>query len=270
MSNIQLTPFCYREINPKIIENKKYTENVTEDIYRTGQPLNKFWTFDFIETISDFIDFSEIKVIFDIGSRDGYQSVEFRHWFPEAKIFLFEPNPNTIESCIQNTKNLSIEVIEKAVGETNCRMDFFQCPSEPGCSSILEINPSHQRSKYWYQSKIKVDMIRLDYFCEQSFLENIDILWMDVQGYEKMVLEGCGELLKSVKTICTEVAIGEMYKNSTMKNELDDFLKMKDFIEIKTFHMGWQDDGRIITKLEEISETIGECDVIYINKKFIK
>jgi hypothetical protein len=60
-----------------------------------------------------------------------------------------------------------------------------------------------------------------------------------------------------------------MYKNSILKNELDNFLLERGFQEVQTFHMGWQSDGREIESLDEIAYTQGECDVIYINKKYL-
>lgn len=92
MDNFKLTPSCFREITPKIESNKSYIDNVDFEKYKTGQPLNKYWTFDFIEVISNYLDFNDIKTILDIGSRDSYQSVEFRNWFPNAKIIAFEAN----------------------------------------------------------------------------------------------------------------------------------------------------------------------------------
>jgi ribosomal protein L30E len=38
-------------------------------------------------------------VIFDVGSRDCQQSIEFYHKFPNARIYAFECNPNTLPIC---------------------------------------------------------------------------------------------------------------------------------------------------------------------------
>ena len=53
--------------------------------------------------ISNFIQYIENKndnfIIFDIGSRDCIQSIEFYNNFPNAKIYAFECNPNTLDIC---------------------------------------------------------------------------------------------------------------------------------------------------------------------------
>ena len=132
MNKHRLTPMKYRLINPKIPSNKVYTDRVDATIYATGQPVNKWWTFDFIETISNFIDFNEVNTILDIGSRDGYQSVEFRTWFPDAKIVAFEANPNQISLCENVLKNQNVTLVPKAAGDFNGKTKFYIASNNVG------------------------------------------------------------------------------------------------------------------------------------------
>lgn len=56
-----------------------------------------------IEKFVNYInDKNKAYVIFDIGSRDCQQSIEFYKTFPNAKIYAFECNPNTLDLCEQN------------------------------------------------------------------------------------------------------------------------------------------------------------------------
>ena len=56
-----------------------------------------------IEKFINYInDKNKSYVIFDIGSRDCQQSIEFYKTFPNAKIYAFECNPNTLDLCEQN------------------------------------------------------------------------------------------------------------------------------------------------------------------------
>jgi len=56
-----------------------------------------------IEKFINYInDKNKAYVIFDIGSRDCQQSIEFYKTFPNAKIYAFECNPNTLDLCEQN------------------------------------------------------------------------------------------------------------------------------------------------------------------------
>jgi FkbM family methyltransferase len=56
------------------------------------------------------------KIIFDIGSRDCMQSIEFAKKYPNAKIFAFECNPQTLPQCRENIASWpAIKLIEGAV-----------------------------------------------------------------------------------------------------------------------------------------------------------
>jgi methylase of polypeptide subunit release factors len=44
-------------------------------------------------------NYTNPSIIFDIGSRDCLQSLEFAKQYPSAKIFAFECNPLTLPLC---------------------------------------------------------------------------------------------------------------------------------------------------------------------------
>jgi FkbM family methyltransferase len=55
------------------------------------------------EKLTNYInDKKKEYIIFDIGSRDCQQSIEFYKTFPNAKIYAFACNPNTLDLCEQN------------------------------------------------------------------------------------------------------------------------------------------------------------------------
>jgi FkbM family methyltransferase len=264
MKEFILTPFKFREINPKIESNYKYINNVDSAKFLSGYPLNKYWTFDFIETISDYINFDTIKTIFDIGSRDGHQSVEFRNWFPESNITAFEANPYQIQNLknVTNGNNINLEL--SCVGNKNGTTCFNLSPINIGASSVLKIN-DHRVSKEWKQHEIEVPLIRIDNYCERNNVSKIDLLWMDVQGFEIPVLEGFGKMLENVSAICTEVELVQMYDGATIKKDLDEYLLRYGFKELKVFHM-CPPEAMVYEKFED---NCPEVDVVYINKKYL-
>jgi FkbM family methyltransferase len=264
MKEFLLTPFKFREIKPKIESNHKYIKNVNAEKFLTGWPLNKYWTFDFIETISDYIDFDTVKTIFDIGSRDGHQSVELRNWFPEANITAFEANPYQIKNLtdVVNDSNINLEF--SCVGNRNGTTAFNLSPSNIGASSVLKIN-DHRVSKDWAQYEIEVPIIRVDDYCKTNNISKIDLLWMDVQGFEIPVFEGFGKMLEDVSAICTEVELVQMYNGATLKKDLDEYLLQYGFKELKVFHM-CPPEAMVYEKFED---NCPEVDVVYINKKYL-
>lgn len=72
------------------------------------------------------------------------------------------------------------------------------------------------------------------------FLENnldfneYDFLNLDLQGYELPVIKGFGDNIQKMKYIYTEVNTGEVYKNCTRIEELDEYLKSYGFERVET------------------------------------
>ena len=81
--------------------------------------------------IENFIKHIENKnekfIIFDIGSRDCFQSIEFYNAFPNSKIYAFECNPNTLDICKKNIEPYSdrITLIEGAVCDYDGNITFY-------------------------------------------------------------------------------------------------------------------------------------------------
>lgn len=81
------------------------------------------------------------------------------------------------------------------------------------------------------------------------FLENnlnfddYNFVNLDLQGYELPVIKGFGDNISKMKYIYTEVNIGEVYKNCTRIEELDQYLKIYGFERVETSmtHAEWGD-----------------------------
>jgi len=71
-------------------------------------------------------------------------------------------------------------------------------------------------------------------FSENKFdFNNYDFLNLDLQGYELPVIKGFGDNISKMKYIYTEVNTGEVYKNCTKLNELDEYLGEYGFIRVE-------------------------------------
>ena len=258
IDNYTLRPMVYTHIEPKISNNLKYVNNVSKSEYLSA-PYEAYFTFDFIKFISNYIDFDNIKTIFDIGSRDCMQSLELKKFIPHGKIWAFEGNPNMIEECRRISNGIEdIVVIPKVCSNYNGTTTFNVVNGgNVGASSILKVT-NNGRSREWGQSEINTECIRLDDFMDEINLKTVDMLWVDVQGAEKIVFDGMGEKLKDVKVINTEVGIHEpLYENSINAEELTEYMDKIGFKNMVTYYM----DG--------IFENNDEVEIIFINKKLL-
>ena len=223
---------------------------------------------NFVKNIVDGdtkIDVNSKFIIFDIGSRDCLQSIEFYKLFPNAKIYAFECNPNTINICKQNIKNYTdrIKLIDGAVTDYDGEITFYPIDQNktltswndgnPGASSIFKNNGTYIYEKY-VQYEIKTICHRLDTVMMRYNIPRVDIIWMDLQGAELLALKGLGKYLENVKYIHTEVSYKEIYTGQVMFEELNNFIISNNFILKNKLSMtGWQEDA-IYQKISDLKK----------------
>ncbi len=251
IKNFAPRPFKFREVIPKIENNLQYLKRIDKGIYESGYH-GAYWTFDFITFISDYIDFNEIKTIFDIGSRDALQALELQRFFSDSKIY----------KCYKNTEGTNIEIVPYACSDIDGEVTFGVSNANIGASSLLK-NTQNGRAADWNQEEIKVQATRLDSFMRYNNIENVDMLWMDVQGAEKLVFDGLGKKLKNVKIINTECNLQHLYHGSIMADELDEYMKELGFTNLVTYYL-----DEPLTD-EQIEARTDEVEIIYINNKYL-
>lgn len=214
------------------------------------------------------LDKTKEYVIFDIGSRDCMQSIEFYNEFPNSKIYAFECNPNTLEICRNNIKNYTdrITLIEGAVSDYDGDIDFYPIDQKntitswqdgnPGASSLFVNNGTYEHERY-VQYKIKTKCHRLDTIMFKNGIPRVDLIWMDLQGAELIALKGLGHYIDTVKCIYTEVSHKEIYTGQVMYNELHCFMISKKFILSNKLSMhGWQEDALYVKNINEFDIVI--------------
>jgi FkbM family methyltransferase len=200
------------------------------------------------------IDHNKELIIFDIGSRDCMHAVKFSQVFPNAKIFSFECNTNTLPICKNNIELYpNITLIDKAVNDFNGVCDFYPIDQEktittwkdgnPGASSMFLSNGNYNSIETYVQNKIQVECIRMDKMMKAFNIDHVDIVWMDLQGAELLALKSFGEYLHKIKYIHTEVSYKPIYEGQVLFNELHDFLLSNNFTNINNPNfVGWQED----------------------------
>jgi len=195
-----------------------------------------------IETFSKYIyDKDQKYIIFDVGSRDCEQAIEFYKMFPNSFIYAFECNPNTLDICKKNIENYKdrITLVEMAVCNYDGEIDFFPIDQKnsislwkdgnPGASSLFKGNQMYETNEKYIQYQIKTKCCRLDTFMKNNNLNGVDIIWMDAQGAELIILQGMGKYLKTLKYLYTEVSYKELYTGQVLFDQLNYFLLENNF-----------------------------------------
>lgn len=182
----------------------------------------------------------QVKVIFDIGSLHCLESIEFSKKYTNAKIFAFEANPKSYETCVENSKDYpSITVVNKAVNDYDGVCKFYLMDKDKtitvwedgnqGASSLYLANGDYDHIEKYVQYEIEVPCTRIDTFCKENNIDSIDVVWMDLQGAELLALQSMGDILDTVQVIHTELEMNPIYENQCLFDDVTKFLYEQGF-----------------------------------------
>jgi FkbM family methyltransferase len=154
------------------------------------------------------------SVIVEVGAHDGATTEGFHALFPRARIIAFEPEPRAIDKFKARHALRGVTLIECAVGDRNGNVVFHRCsgeaPGHPGIDwdasgSIHE--PGETRTLHpWlkFDEDITVPIVRLDDELARQGVGPVDLIWADVQGAERELIDGARETLKRTRYFYTE------------------------------------------------------------------
>lgn len=167
--------------------------------------------------------------IIDAGANVGQFAIAAAQRFPMAEIYCFEPVPDVYEILKSNTKEFTnITVYKYAVGSTTGKIPFYRNDYTPA-SSAMVIRGEHNRPNCEQKrtKTIEVDIFRLDDLVStlEINIKQPALLKLDVQGYEKDVLQGAEKTLGCIDYIALEASFVQLYENQLLFNELHEWLK---------------------------------------------
>ena len=189
-------------LNHKFLGELVFPSSALGDIrYISGRRKPYYETFKLFEKrINDGC------VFYDIGAHFGCISLQFLNLMQEkeysGKLRSFEVNPIVFECLEENlkrntSKNVQIKAYHRAISNINNTKIDYNIPSPltgevwSGYGSFGIENGGPRSDKY-----ISVDTMSID-----SMKEKVDIIKLDVEGYEKKVLLGMSETLKEYKPL---------------------------------------------------------------------
>jgi len=178
----------------------------------------------------NLMDISSVEVIFEVGMYDGLYTQKIIETFENCKkLFGFECNPDRVEVCKGNIKNLTNVIFNNvALNNDNSKLKFYPCRrGRQAASSLYRLTDQSDK-----QDMVIVDGITLDTYCHQNNISRIDLICLDVEGAEMRVLLGGEKMLLSTKYIIAEVSNVDRYiEKIPLREEVRGFLYKKGFEE---------------------------------------
>jgi FkbM family methyltransferase len=160
----------------------------------------------------DALGISRVRTLVDVGANEG------QFLFPALK-YLAPQHSVAVEMLpdaaarLRSRAPASVAIYQCAAGavsgQGSCRRSAY-CQA----SSLLPIRPeaSDLYGLDLHQTDPEpVPMLTLDDICEDAGIESVDLLKLDVQGYELEVLRGAGRILERTRDIIVEVEFVPIY-----------------------------------------------------------
>ncbi|HVF50863.1 MAG TPA: FkbM family methyltransferase [Pyrinomonadaceae bacterium] len=170
--------------------------------------------------------------VLDIGGNYGQFATEAFRAFPGATVYSFEPIPECLEKLSAlRTEHPTLHTFPLALsdrdGETEFHLSRFR-----DSSSIQEMLPTHLEA--WpfteTESKITVQVARLDTVAAQLDLRPPVFAKLDVQGHELAVIRGGRATLSLCQRVMTECNFAPLYKGQPTFVELYEEMRSLGFL----------------------------------------
>ena len=199
----------------------------------------------------------------DIGSNIGYYAIlESSKIGDNGLVWSIEPSPQNFETLSKNVilnQRKNIKCYNIAIGDENGKIDFLI--SEKSNWSKIKNKIDHIENG---DKIIQVDIMTLDSFSEKNEIKKVDLLRMDVEGYERNIIEGSMNFLEKFKPILM-IEVHKMIMGNNRTNQfLEKLQKMNyecEYFIPRVF------DVPIIGDLKDIkNKSIDE--LLRINKKY--
>jgi FkbM family methyltransferase len=180
-------------------------------------------TDEFINIVNHNIN--NIQMVFEIGSRDGEDSLMFKNAWNNATIYAFEAHPeeyNLHKNLLEN----KIKWINKAIYDKDGTIDFSIKHIGSGIHSI-------RNRMIGNKNTIQIPCERLDTFCRKENITTIDVVKIDTEGCTYEVLQGCGNLLSNIKIMHIETESVPYFENQILHADVVKFLEKNNWKMIK-------------------------------------
>jgi len=179
-------------------------------------------------------------VMIDGGAHDGRTSLMFARQYPNFVTHTFEANADlepgleTALAHLPGTRN--VNALARCSGKLS-----FQVNQSPMTSSVLPVD--HWSTEYFGDvtqpaERRTVDALSLDDWADAHSVNRVDMIKLDLQGYEHEALLGARRLLdRGVGCIYTEVNFISFYQGCALFADVDMILRQHGYRLYNIYHL---------------------------------
>jgi 2-O-methyltransferase len=214
----------------KVIEKSKHALKV---LLKLEPPITR-GLFD-IASLPALLGTSQ-PTILEIGCNDGTETNKFLQLFGRGtKLYAFDPEPRAIKRFREQVTDPRVQLFELAISDRDGTTEFYMsdgAPAEPGLANIcpdgwdqsgsIRKPKEHLKQFPWckFENKIIIATKTLDTWCREHQVDNIDFMWVDVQGAEVDLIRGAQSALQRTRFLYTEYSNKEAYEGQINLRQL--------------------------------------------------
>ena len=163
-------------------------------------------------------------LIVDVGANIGASTVRFANQFPKASIFAIEPLRRNFERLSFNTIEYdNITALEYALGADNRRVGIQD-------QSTIRSEWQAQVHNDFNSNSAEVEQIDMTTLLNRYQISHIDLLKINVEGYETEILKTFGSWHRKVEVIAIAIRSSVNFESiGNSMNSLFEFRPTSDF-----------------------------------------
>ena len=225
-------------------------------IFQVLNPAFSLSSIQIVQALSKYCN--GLSTIIDVGSNIGQFALASNWKFPKSNIYCFEPVPETVIKLNKNVRNLNnIQVYSLALGNQQGEINFYYHDYSLASSSLKMSDLQKDLLLNTEKSKlIRVPISTLDEVFKNVELKHKVLLKLDVQGFEREVLNGGRKTITKSDYLLIETSFVEMYEGESTFEEIHHQLKTAGFKLLGPVGLLQAKDMQIL-----------QLDMLYINQR---
>ncbi len=187
--------------------------------------------------------------LIDVGANVGQFSLLMRTLHPDTRIYAFEPlsRPAAVfEKLFHGDAQTTLR--RCAIGPRTVDQTAMNVSKDDDSSSLLPVSEEQVRFAAGAETvgTESVAVSRLDEILSAADIVRPALLKLDVQGYELLALQGCGQLLDVMDFIYAEVSFVTLYHGQALADEVVRLLFCKGFSLVAVNNPVFDSAGRCL------------------------
>ncbi|PPT79008.1 methyltransferase [Xanthomonas arboricola pv. populi] len=171
-------------------------------------------------------------LIVDVGAHRGESIQHFKSIYPDCQLYSFEPDPQNFAELEKVAAQFGTTTMCVALGEKE-EVGHYYRQSISQLGGLLPVNADSIDSLGYARQasneEIVVSKTTLDKACAALRIAQVHILKVDVQGFERQVLEGATAILKHTDCAVIEIGLYDFYGKTNSFVEVVNLMQASGF-----------------------------------------